>query len=149
MDRMIDGKLPGSGCALRSATGSTASSSRSAAGMTAAGAGVAHSGVQQPIFSWSGAIPAAAPAIVQLTDGAALAAPGLPMSDSAIRMATMSFVTILIHICWASRKAAPRVTAEVGEHPWRGHVHLLPKAFPLCRLRSTKEVSTFAISPLI
>jgi len=147
VDRIIDGRLPGSGRALRSATGSTASSSTSAPGKTAAGAGVAQSGVQQPIFSWSGAIPSSAPAIVQLTDGAALAAPGLPIIDSAIRMATMSFITILIHVCWATRKAAPRVTAEVGEHPSRGHVHLLPEAFPLCRLRSMKEISTFAISP--
>ncbi len=59
----------------------------------AGGQGVAQSGVQHPIFSWSAALPVSAPGIVQLTDGAARARPGLPTRDSAITMARISFST--------------------------------------------------------
>ncbi len=65
-------------------------------GRTADGQGAAHSGLQQSIFSWSAAMPSSAPDIVQLTDGAAVAAPGLPINDSAIRMARISFIKLPI-----------------------------------------------------
>src|SRR3546814_8031761 len=93
---------------------------------TAVGHGVAHSGVQQSIFSWSAAMPSSAPAIVQLSDGAAFAAPGLPIKDSAIKMATISFTTVSIYLCQSLRKPTiqPRElkrtsasTHELGRSP--------------------------------
>lgn len=130
MDRMIDGRLLGSGCVLRSATGPTASPSTSAPGKRATGAAVAQSGVQQLILSWSGAMPFSAPPIVQLTDGAALAAPGLPINDSAIRRAIMSFIENLLHVCWAFRKAAERCGLFLPRDTDRLHNELVYRSPP-------------------
>ena len=55
---------------------------------------IAHSGVQQPIFSWSTAIPASAPCIEQPADGAAKAGPGVLAREKASKMAKMSLVTL-------------------------------------------------------
>jgi len=53
------------------APGSSGAASKAPLGSRAGGQGVAQSGVQQPIFSWSAALPVSAPGIVQLADGAA------------------------------------------------------------------------------
>ncbi len=68
---------------------------KSSNGTTAAGQGVAQSGVQQSIESWSGAMPMSAPAIEPPSEGAAKAGPGLPARDSAINMIQKILVTLL------------------------------------------------------
>lgn len=67
--------------------------SRSSVGSTAAGAGAVQSGVQQPISSWSMAIPDSAPGMEHANEGAAAAAPGATPSDSETSMIRTSLIT--------------------------------------------------------
>ena len=53
---------------------------------------IAQSGVQHPIFSWSGAMPISAPVMEHPAEGAAKAGPGLIASESATRRAKMSLI---------------------------------------------------------